>query len=135
IKILHVVDSVRHPAGPKRRLEARAEQHPEHQRLKERARQAAALPREPRDLAPPERARLKRDVHGCCAASADGAKNRWPVRWTNTSSSVGLPKVTDSISPPNASTTSRTSSCPRWRSIRMVPSTSVARTLNCCAIL
>ena len=48
---------------------------------------------------------------------------RRPVRWMKTSSRVGFPKVTDSTSCGNASTTSRTNSCPRGSSRRRFPST------------
>jgi len=60
---------------------------------------------------------------GFRAIGSGAVRKRWPVRWTNTSSRVGLPREIDSISSEKASMTSRTISCARGRSILSVPST------------
>src|SRR6185295_2003927 len=110
---------------PEGGAEAATEEDPEDQRLRERPHEPAALPNEPQDLAPPQRAdaRHTRPAHAVAPSpAASSVQKRWPVTCTNTSSSVGLPNVTVWMSLGNASTTSRTNSWPRGSSIRSAPS-------------
>src|SRR5262249_36119847 len=125
IEVLHGADVGRRPGRAEGRAEAAAQQHPEDERLREGADQAAPLAHEADDLPPPEGldGGEGRAAHDGSSATASSLQKRWPVSRTKTSSSVGRPNVAESISPGKASTTSRTNSCPRGSSTRSTPST------------
>ena len=73
VKVLHVVESGRHPARLERRLQAGAEQQPEHQRRRNRAHHANRLADEPHDLAIPERFGLKKNLSHSLLSSIPSA--------------------------------------------------------------
>ena len=114
VEVFEVAVDERRRGRPERLAEAGTQQQPEDRRRPNRADHAAGLPEEPHHLALPESERGRRH------------SNRRPVKWTNTSSSVGRPKCTERISSGNASTRAATNVCAWSCSTRTSSSTTLA---------
>src|SRR5690606_33184720 len=103
------------------------EQQPEDQRRAQGAGDAARLPEESDDFAPPERGRAQEQTHA-------SSHSRCPVRAMNTSSRVGLASVTESIMPGKDSISVAMNACPSGFSIRTEPFSTTGSSPNVPAI-
>ena len=112
-EVLDVVLTADAGSRLERMIHSAAEQQPEDERLRECAHPSAALAREANDLAPPERRHREKEALIASPRLRRRSRIVGPVTCTKTSSSVGRPKLTDRTSVGNASTRSRSRSCPR----------------------